>query len=34
LLKGIRLAAKMVYHEITKEGLVDIIGVSGDDNIQ
>lgn len=34
LLNGIRLAAKMVNHEVNKAGLVDIIGGVGDVNIQ
>jgi fructose-1,6-bisphosphatase I len=34
LLNGIRLAAKMVNHEVNKAGLVDIIGGSGDVNVQ
>jgi fructose-1,6-bisphosphatase I len=34
LLNGIRLAAKVVNHEVNKAGLVDIFGSSGDVNIQ
>ena len=34
LLNGIRLAAKVVNHEVNKAGLVDIIGEAGDTNIQ
>jgi len=34
LLNGIRLAAKVVNHEVNKAGLVDIIGAAGDTNIQ
>jgi fructose-1,6-bisphosphatase I len=34
LLNGIRLAAKVVNHEVNKAGLVDIIGSAGDTNIQ
>lgn len=34
LLNAIRLAAKVVNHEVNKAGLVDIIGVAGDTNIQ
>ncbi|PKQ45038.1 class 1 fructose-bisphosphatase [Confluentibacter flavum] len=34
LLNSIRLAAKVVNHEVNKAGLVDIIGASGDVNIQ
>ena len=34
LLNGIRLAAKMVNHEVNKAGLVDIIGGAGDVNVQ
>ncbi len=34
LLNSIRLAAKVVNHEVNKAGLVDIIGVAGDVNIQ
>ena len=34
LLNGIRLAAKMVNHEVNKAGLVDIIGGFGDVNVQ
>ncbi|PRX57320.1 class 1 fructose-bisphosphatase [Flagellimonas meridianipacifica] len=34
LLNGIRLAAKVVNHEVNKAGLVDIIGTAGDVNIQ
>ena len=34
LLNGIRLAAKMVNHEVNKAGLVDIIGGVGDVNVQ
>ncbi len=34
LLNSIRLAAKMVNHEVNKAGLVDIIGGVGDVNVQ
>jgi fructose-1,6-bisphosphatase I len=34
LINSIRLAAKVVNHEVNKAGLVDIIGASGDSNIQ
>jgi fructose-1,6-bisphosphatase I len=34
LINSIRLAAKMVNHEVNKAGLVDIIGAAGDTNIQ
>lgn len=34
LINSIRLAAKVVNHEVNKAGLVDIIGNSGDTNIQ
>jgi fructose-1,6-bisphosphatase I len=34
LLNGIRLAAKMVNHQVNKAGLVDIIGGAGDVNVQ
>ncbi len=34
LINSIRLAAKVVNHEIRKAGLVDIIGAAGDINIQ
>ncbi len=34
LLNGIRLAAKVVNHEVNKAGLVDILGDAGDTNIQ
>ncbi|WP_268224809.1 class 1 fructose-bisphosphatase [Sinomicrobium oceani] len=34
LINAIRLAAKVVNHEVNKAGLVDIIGASGDTNIQ
>ena len=34
LINSIRLAAKVVNHEVNKAGLVDIIGDSGDSNIQ
>ena len=34
LINAIRLAAKVVNHEVNKAGLVDIIGESGDTNIQ
>ncbi|MEZ4810198.1 MAG: class 1 fructose-bisphosphatase [Allomuricauda sp.] len=34
LLNGIRLAAKVVNHEVNKAGLVDILGGSGDTNVQ
>lgn len=34
LLNGIRLAAKVVNHEVNKAGLVDILGEAGDTNVQ
>ena len=34
LIKSIRLAAKVVNHEVNKAGLVDILGAAGDTNIQ
>ncbi|MAQ76159.1 MAG: class 1 fructose-bisphosphatase [Aquimarina sp.] len=34
LINSIRLAAKMVNHEVNKAGLVDITGAAGDTNIQ
>jgi fructose-1,6-bisphosphatase I len=34
LINSIRLAAKVVNHEVNKAGLVDILGASGDTNIQ
>jgi len=34
LINSIRLAAKVVNHEVNKAGLVDIIGAAGDMNIQ
>ncbi|WP_282135239.1 class 1 fructose-bisphosphatase [Seonamhaeicola maritimus] len=34
LINSIRLAAKIVNHEVNKAGLVDILGSSGDTNIQ
>ena len=34
LINSIRLAAKMVNHEVNKAGLVDIIGAVGDTNVQ
>jgi len=34
LLSSIKLAAKVVNHEVNKAGLVDILGQSGDTNIQ
>ena len=34
LINSIRLAAKVVNHEVNKAGLVDIIGTAGDTNIQ
>ncbi len=34
LLNGLRLAAKVVNHEVNKAGLVDIIGAAGETNIQ
>ena len=34
LLNSMRLAAKVVNHEVSKAGLVDIIGTAGDTNIQ
>jgi fructose-1,6-bisphosphatase I len=34
LINSIRLAAKIVNHEVNKAGLVDILGTAGDTNIQ
>ncbi len=34
LINAIRLAAKVVNHEVNKAGLVDILGMAGDTNIQ
>ena len=34
LINSIRLAAKVVTHEVNKAGLVDILGAAGDTNIQ
>lgn len=34
LINSIRLAAKVVNHEVSKAGLVDILGAAGDTNIQ
>ena len=34
LLNSIRLAAKVVNHEVNKAGLVDILGAAGETNIQ
>ena len=34
LINSIRLAAKVVNHEVNKAGLVDIIGSTGEQNIQ
>ena len=34
LINSIRLAAKVVNHEVNKAGLVDIIGIVGDTNVQ
>src|SRR5690606_21554543 len=34
LINSIRLAAKVVNHEVNKAGLVDIIGAAGETNIQ
>jgi len=34
LINAIRLAAKVVNHEVNKAGLVDIIGAAGDTNVQ
>ena len=34
LINSIRLAAKVVNHEVNKAGLVDILGNVGDTNIQ
>ena len=34
LINALRLAAKVVNHEVNKAGLVDIIGAAGDTNIQ
>ena len=34
LLSSIRLASKVVNHEVNKAGLVDIVGNAGETNIQ
>lgn len=34
LISSLRLAAKVVNHEVNKAGLVDILGASGDENVQ
>ncbi|MBZ9729869.1 class 1 fructose-bisphosphatase [Salegentibacter sp. JZCK2] len=34
LIRSLRLAAKVVNHEVNKAGLVDILGLQGDTNIQ
>ena len=34
LINAIRLAAKVVNHEVNKAGLVDILGTAGDTNVQ
>ncbi len=34
LIRSIRLAAKVVNHEVNKAGLVDITGAAGEQNIQ
>ena len=34
LLSSIKLAAKVVNHEVNKAGLVDILGAAGETNIQ
>lgn len=34
LINSIRLAAKVVNHEVNKAGLVDILGTAGDQNVQ
>ena len=34
LINAIRLAAKVVNHEVNKAGLIDILGAAGDTNIQ
>ena len=34
LINSIRLAAKIVNHEVNKAGLVDILGEAGETNIQ
>ena len=34
LINSIRLAAKVVNHEVNKAGLVDILGAAGDTNVQ
>ena len=34
LINSIRLAAKVVNHEVNKAGLVDIIGAAGETNVQ
>ena len=34
LINSLRLAAKVVNHEVNKAGLVDILGAAGDTNIQ
>ena len=34
LINSIRLAAKVVNHEVNKAGLVDILGAAGETNVQ
>src|SRR5690554_8149602 len=34
LINSIRLAAKVVNHKVNKAGLIDILGVAGNQNIQ
>jgi len=34
LINSIRLAGKIVNHEVNKAGLVDILGTAGEENIQ
>ena len=34
LINSIRLAGKIVNHEVNKAGLVDILGAAGEENIQ
>ena len=34
LINSIRLAGKVVNHEVNKAGLVDILGSAGDENVQ
>ncbi|HMB63478.1 MAG TPA: hypothetical protein VKN36_10420, partial [Eudoraea sp.] len=34
LINAIRLAAKVVNHEVNKAGLIDILGAAGETNIQ